>query len=459
MGTVAPDAIGAVRRLVRAAPAAIAFAALAGAAYWGHATGWDFMAGKSAASPSVGRPDGSRPVVRLVPAGPGAGTDLPLPGHHVRIDFGSAGEVEAAGIGITPVWKATLTEQVTAGGEVQFDPSRIARLPARAGGVARRVLKAAGDPVQAGEVVALIDAPEVGKAKAEFQQALVQVRFRERERDDLVRAKAATSPAAIREAEAALKESEVRLGSAAQALTNLGLPVRPADYRGLAPAEAVRRMGLLGVDDAIAAIDPATPAVNLLPVRAPFAGAVLTADVVTGEVVETGKTLFVVADPTRVWVLLHTGSEDARRAAVGQRVYFRPDGSAREHPGTVISVGTTADETTRTVPVRAELDNAGGSLRASTLGRGRVVFRQAPKAVVVPHEAVHPFRGRTVVFVRDADFLKPGGPKAFHVRVVKTGGRDDQHTELLAGVSPGEIVATKGSSVLLGEFTRAVADR
>ncbi len=63
------------------------------------------------------------------------------------------------------------------------------------------------------------------------------------------------------------------------------------------------------------------------------------------------------------------------------------------------------------------------------------------------------------MFVRDPDFLKPAGPKAFHVRVVKTGGKDDRHTEILAGLTPGEIVATKGGGLLLGELTRAAADR
>jgi cobalt-zinc-cadmium efflux system membrane fusion protein len=109
--------------------------------------------------------------------------------------------------------------------------------------------------------------------------------------------------------------------------------------------------------------------------------------------------------------------------------------------------------------VRAEADNAGGALRASALGRGRVVFRELPKAVVVPHDAVHPFRGRTVVFVRDPDFLKPTGPKAFHVRVVTIGGKDERNTEILAGLAAGEIVATKGSGVLLGELTRSAEGR
>lgn len=455
-----PARVGVLRRLVGMLPTAVVLAVLAGAAVWGHATGWDFTGTKPDAGHSIDGPrEGPRPVVRVEPASPGAAPDLPLPGRNVRIEFGSAAEVERAGIGITPVWPTPLTEQVAAGGEVQFDPARVARLPARAAGVTRRVMKTVGDPVQAGEVIALIESAEVGKLKAEFQQALVQVRLRERTRDDLVRAKTAASPAAIREAEAAFKEAEVRLLAAAQTLTNLGLPVQPADYRGLTPAEAVRRMRLLGVGDAVTDPDPASATTNLLPVRAPFAGVVLTADVVSGEIVESGKVLFVVVDPIRVWVTLHVGAEDARRVAVGQKVFFRPDGDTREHPAAVVWVGTAADETTRTVPVRAEADNTAGVLRASTLGRGRVVLREVPKAVVVPHEAVHPFRGRTVVFVRDPDFLKKTGPKAFHVRVVKTGGKDERHTEILAGLSPGEIVATRGSDLLLGELTRAAGDR
>lgn len=448
---------GVLRRLVLMVPTTAVLIALGSTAYWGHRTGWDFSSRSPEPGPSASGPDELPAVVRLSPAAPGAG--LPLPGQNARIEFGSADAVEAAGIGITPVWPAALTEQVAGAGEVGFDPARVARLPARAGGVARRVLKAAGDPVRAGEVLALVESAEVGKVKAEFQQALVQARLREKTRDDLVGAKTATSPAQIREAEAAVKEAGVRVLAAAQALTNLGLAVKPDDYRGLSPAEVAKRVRLVGVEDAATDAGPDGLSANLLPVRSPFAGVVLSADVVAGEVVEAGKALFVVVDPSRVWVTLHLGAEDARRVAVGQKTFYRPDGGPREHPAAVVWVGTAADEATRAVPVRAEAENAAGALRASTLGRGRVVLREEPKAVVVPHEAVQSFRGRTIVFVRDPGFLKPAGPKAFHARAVQTGGRDERNTEILAGVAPGEIVATKGSGVLLGELTRAVIDR
>ena len=448
---------GAFRRLPESLSTAAVLACLAGVAWWGHRTGWQFSPARQMTGVTREESAGPPPVVRFTPTAPRP--DLALPGLDVRVDFATADAVAAAGVGITPVWHAALTEQVTGAGEVGFDPARIARLPARAGGVARRVFKAAGDPVRAGELLALVESPEVGKSKTEFQQALVQSRHREKTRDDLTGAKAATSPGQLREAEAAVKEAGVRVLAAAQALTNLGLTVKPDDYRGRSPGDVVKRLRLAAVEDAGGGAEPDGLPGNLLPVRSPFAGVVLSADVVAGDMIEHGKTLFVVVDPDRVLVTLHVGGEEARRVAVGQRVFFRPDGAAREHPAAVAWVGPAADEHTRTVPVRAEAGNAAGTLRASTLGRGRIVLRDEGKAVVVPHEAVQSFRGQAIVFVRDPAFLAPGGAKAFHARVVRTGGRDDRNAEVLSGVTPGEVVATTGSGVLLGELTRAAASR
>lgn len=456
MGTPPPSVHAArspLRRAARTVPTALVLAGLGGVAYWGHAAGWSLT---PAPEPTEAlTPSADRPAVRVTPA---SGDALPLPGRAVRVEFGSAAAVDAAGIGAAPVWHASLTEQAVAPGEAGFVPTRVAHVPARVAGTTRRVFKAAGDAVVAGELLALVDAAAVGRAKAEFQQALVQLRQRSRARGDVARAAPAVSAAAVREATAALAEAEVRVLAAGQALANLGLPVEPAAFRTLSPADAAERLRRLGLEAAGTPLGPDEATSNLLPVRAPLAGVVLTADVVAGEVAEAGKTLFTVVDPGRVWVTLHLAAEDARRAAVGQKAFFRPDGGDREHPATVVWVGTAADEATRTVPVRAEADNGDGRLRAAALGRGRVVFREEPKAVVVPHAAVHPFRGRAVVFVRDPAYFEPEGPKAFHARVVVPGGRDAASTEIVSGVTPGEVVATAGSARLLAELERRVRE-
>lgn len=78
--------------------------------------------------------------------------------------------------------------------------------------------------------------------------------------------------------------------------------------------------------------------------------------------------------------------------------------------------------------------------------------------MAVPHAAVHPFRGRSVVFVRDPAYFQPDGPKAFHARTVVTGGRDATSTEIVSGVTPGEVVVTAGGARLLAELERAVGE-
>jgi cobalt-zinc-cadmium efflux system membrane fusion protein len=433
-------------------------AALAGLGYWGHATGWNFTSSLEYRTPGI--PDQQPATSATVRYGPDparpAGQPPPLD-RGVVIEFPSAEAAAKAGIDIAPAWRTTVTEAVAGSGEVGFDPTRVARLSARAGGTAWRVSKVVGDPVRAGELLALVDAAEVGKAKAEFQQALVQAGLRRRLRDTLRQGGTAIAEQRLREAIAAADDAEARLLSAEQALVNLGLPVKAADYRTLSPDDVARRLRRLGVPDTTA--DRETGTASLLPVIAPFDGVVLSADVVAGEGVEVGKTLFVVADPRRLWLTLHVPQESAGRIAVGQPALFRPDAGGGEFKGRVAWVGSAADEATRTVPVRVEVPNDDGRLRASTLGRGRVVAREVKDAVVVPPEAVQTFHNQPVVFVRHPDYLKPDGPKAFFARAVRTGALDGQNLEVVSGLSAGEVVATKGTGLLLNELNRFTAGR
>jgi cobalt-zinc-cadmium efflux system membrane fusion protein len=430
--------------MTRTLPGLAVVALLCAAGYWGHATDWTFSPG--ALHPA--RPADPRPLAGLAAVQPGtAGRDEAV------IVFESAAIVDQFGIDVTPAWTAAMTEAVSAGGEIGFDPARVARLSARAGGPVRRVLKTVGDRVRAGEVLALVDAAAVGRGKAEFLRALVNSRLERTALDNLRRAGPAVPARRLREAEAAFKDAEARLLGAEQALASLGLPLRVADYRTLAAEEAARRLRRLGVPGT-ATPDGEPASANLLPLAAPFAGVVLTADVVAGEVAPVGKVLFVVVDPSRVWLTLHVAPADVGGVKVGQRAEFRPDGVPEDFAGRVAWIGPAADETTRAVPVRVELPNPGGRLRASMFGRGRIVSRTEPNAVVVPPEAVRSFHGAPVVFVRDTNYLEPGGPKAFHVRPVQTGAKDERYAEIRSGLAKGEVVATRGVNLLLGELER-----
>jgi cobalt-zinc-cadmium efflux system membrane fusion protein len=390
-------------------------------------------------------------TVRPRPSGDVAALRLPR-----IIRFPSAAAADDAGIDVTPAWTGPAVETVSGSAEPAFDPTRYARLSSRAAGSAWRVLGRVGDRVRAGDLLALVDSADVGRAKADLQVALVHLRLKTQAANDL-----ATAPVQERqraEAQAAVREAEVRLLAAEQALVNLGLPPPTGDLRALSAAEVVDRLQLLGVP-ADAAGGPAdlTPPGTLLPIRAPRDGVVLKADVVAGEVVEPGKVLFVVADPGRLRLTVHVAPNNAGLVKVGQPVRFRPDGAAAEVAGTVSRIGVTADETTRTVPVSADLPNPDGRLRVGALGTGRIVLREDPAAVLVPAVAVQVISRVSVVFVRDRGFLSPGSPKTFHVRPILVGARTGNEVEVIAGLWPGEVVATKGSGVLLNELRKELA--
>jgi cobalt-zinc-cadmium efflux system membrane fusion protein len=158
-----------------------------------------------------------------------------------------------------------------------------------------------------------------------------------------------------------------------------------------------------------------------------------------------------------MWLTLNVREDDAKYILVGQPVLFRPNSGAAdsEFRGSVAWISTSADDQTRTVRVRVELPNEDGRLRANTFGIGRIVLREEPKSIVVPSEAVHWDGNCHVVFVRDKNYHQPESPKFFHVRSVRLGVKEAETTEIIAGLLPGEVIASKNSVVLEAQLLKS----
>jgi len=162
----------------------------------------------------------------------------------------------------------------------------------------------------------------------------------------------------------------------------------------------------------------------------------------------------VIVDPSRMWLTVNVRQEDASHVDLAQTVLFKADGHPDEFHGQVSWISMSVDEKTRTVRIRADLENPDGRLRANTFGTGRIVLRQEKSAMVVPNEAVQSDGDCQIVFVRNKRFFEADAPKLFHVRKVRLGARNDKYTEILAGVLPGEVVATKGSAALKAQLLK-----
>ena len=107
------------------------------------------------------------------------------------------------------------------------------------------------------------------------------------------------------------------------------------------------------------------------------------------------------------------------------------------------------------VQVRAVLPNMDGYLRSETFGTGRVILRSEPDAIVIPKGSSHWEGCCQVVFVRDRHYFdSPESYKVFHVRSVRLGATNSNYTEVIAGVLPGEVIATVGSDVLRAQLLK-----
>ena len=372
--------------------------------------------------------------------------------HLRRIQYATAADAKKAGVEADLVWTAPAVEFVAAAGEIGYDQTKVAHLSARSPGSVWQVFKHLGDEVKSGELLALLDAAEVGKAKAELLQAIASLRAREQ--TVVASSGGVVAPAKLKEAEAAVVEAEIRIAAGCQALTNLGLRVDEADVKAMGVEPLRTKLHLLGIPSgAVKDIDPKTAPNTLLPLVAPMDGRVMSREVVAGEVVDTARILFEVVDARSLWLTLDVKAEDAGRVKAGQTVRFRPDGGTGELTAKLTWRSSQADPKTRTVKVRADLADPDQTLVANTFGAGRVILREEVKAIAVPNAAVQWDGCCHVVFVRDKDYLT-SEYKVFHVRKVRLGVRGEKTTEVIAGVLPGELVVTKGSGLMLNELLR-----
>jgi len=375
--------------------------------------------------------------------------------HLRRIQFSSRAAADKAGIDINLVDRGSVIESITATGEVIYDPTLVARLATRAAGTAWRVEKSVGDHVQKGEILAFVDAVDVGRSKAELLQAVAQLHLHEKTLKRLTGLEGVVPGKRVLEVEAARGEAVAAVHKSVQALQNLGLPIALEDVYEQTDIKLSSQLQFLGLPESISMnLSARHTATNLIPVVSPRDGIVVTRNVVAGEVIDTSRTLFTVVDTSRMWLVLNVPLEEAKHVAVGQKVIFRSDGADHADIGTLTWMSTDVDTETRTVKVRAELPNEDSHLRNETFGSGEIVLREEQDAIVVPSAAVHWEGCCHVVFVRDKDYMKKDSYKVFHTRSVRPGVIMGDKTEMIAGLWPGEVIVTKGSGVLRAELLK-----
>jgi membrane fusion protein, heavy metal efflux system len=449
--------------LARYIPTFFGFVALAGVALLGHWTEWKIpnIAKIWGNQKSTTSDDEGRTRVEVDPclaAACGLGYVYARPADRLRVVFPTTEDVEKAGLKTVEASTRSVEQSLAAVGELDFDRTSYAVLAPRATGTVWHVYAHPGDGVKRGQLLALIEAADVGRAKSDFLNSLVQVE----RRAGIVRATEEvanlTSEPHLRETKASLREARIKLFNDHQTLLNLGFTVALEDMMNemeglkkekdeMAGLQALfKKFSGLGVPPSLLRGMPEDGLIaNLLPLTAPFDGVVVSMRKAKGEAVGPMEPQYVVADLGKLWLMLTVRPDEADKLTLGQAVFFRAPGMDREVQGQLTWISPEADEKTRVVMARAEIANVDGKLRPHTFGAGRIVTEKHPCALTVPDAAVQTDEGVSYVFVRLDE-------TTFQVRRVEIGGRQNGFIEIVHGVNKGEFVVTTGSHVLKSEL-------
>jgi cobalt-zinc-cadmium efflux system membrane fusion protein len=379
---------------MRSLAGVIAVAALAGAA------GYFARGGAGLAAPEV---KGSAPAEARTP------NQLQFPEGAPQL---TAVKVEAA-------VEAPLPIAEPLNGRIAYDEDVTARITAPIAGRIVRLAAAAGDSVKVGDVLALVDAPDLAAAiadtrKAEADEARKKLGLERSQKlldaDVVPRKDYEIAAADLAQARAETERARLRL-------KNLN-PAGGANERGLA-------------------------------LRSPVAGVVVDRRANPSMEVQPGMAdpLFVVSDTRRLWVMIDLPERHLAQVKPGLPVAV----SVEAYPGesfraTVARVGQVVNPDTRRIQVRCDLANPQGLLKPEMYARVSLLTSEGRNAVRLPNSALVTEGLYTYAFVEVR-------PRVFAKRRVDLAVQDREYAYVRAGVAKGERIVTGGALLLQSELS------
>jgi cobalt-zinc-cadmium efflux system membrane fusion protein len=308
-----------------------------------------------------------------------------------------------------------------------------------------------GDEVKRGDVLLVVESPELGEAQSDFIQKRA----------------AATAAAPIVESAKSAFERAKELYDRTKGISLTDLQKRETEYKSaqatvqmaqVAATAARNRLYLFGM--ARAAVDELARTGEImprLPVHAPLAGQVTEREVTLGELVSPEREhLLIVADLTTLWIQADVpearlkGMKNGAAARVALAAL--PD---EKVDGAVSYVAQTVDPATRTAKVRIEVKNGRGDLKPGMFATAEITSGGGDKDetfLAVPDEAVQTVEGGPAVFVP-----VEGEENTFAKRSVTVGKAIGGWVPVTSGLKEGERIVTTGTFILKAELGKSGA--
>jgi membrane fusion protein (multidrug efflux system) len=297
--------------------------------------------------------------------------------------------------------------RATYSGTATLEAEADAEVVAKVQGELEKLLVEEGDPVRAGELLAVLDGRQLRLEVAQVEAELAKL-----DRD---------------------YRRQIELNA-----------------KGLVAAGAFEGLKY-DLDTLRARRDLARLQLSYTEIRAPFAGLVAARNVRVGQTVQPGNAMFRITDPSPLKAQVFVPERELQRLRTGQPAAVQADAVAgRSFPARVSLVSPTVDARTATFKVTVEVDDANAVLKPGMFARVGIVFERKQEALQIPRVALVETDGERSVFVVHQGLARQ--------RSVTTGLTDAGNIEITDGIGEGEQVVIVGQSGLKdGNKVRIVA--
>lgn len=276
-----------------------------------------------------------------------------------------------------------------------LDATSSADLYARTSGPIVEMYADSGDPVRAGQVLAVIEPDE---ARERVEQARAALRIAE---------------ATLAQREANLQVARATAGRT-EALFDQDL-VSQQDYdtvqAELIGAQSQLELARAQIGQASANLSAARLELSKTRLTAPFDGFVGRRFLDRGDFATTNRPVFSIVDLDTIETTVSITQSDAARIQIGQPATVRTQAApGRVFEGRVARMASIFDPQTNTTEAEIEIDNPDGALKPGMFADVAITYRTEPTALLVPTSAVVESESESYVFV--AQRAAGGDPRA-----------------------------------------------
>jgi membrane fusion protein (multidrug efflux system) len=195
-------------------------------------------------------------------------------------------------------------------------------------------------------------------------------------------------------------------------------------------------LAALDVENLKADIESTEIAISKTEIRAPYTGRVGLRNISLGSYISPTDVITTIRQVDQLKLEFSVPEKYAKELQKGYKVSFRVDGGGQPHQATILATESSVDQNTRTLKIRAVVNEKHTELVAGIFAKVNLQLGQDNQALLVPTQAVIPTaRDKQVILIRKDSVV---------FTTVQTGIRDSAYIQILIGLKPGDTVITSG---------------